>query len=90
MEQTTDFYNAKYLGSFPFHSETQNWQYGYYSMTVSQDNLLLSKTFARDSIDKSFATIGGLASFIYVIISLVIGNYQDFSFENALHNKLYT
>ena len=31
-----------------------------------------------------------MAGFIYALISLMIGSYQVFSFENGMHSKLYT
>ena len=31
-----------------------------------------------------------MAGFIYALIGLLIGSYQDFAFENTLHSKLYT
>ena len=31
-----------------------------------------------------------MAGFIYALIALCIGNYQDFAFENSLHRRLYT
>ena len=31
-----------------------------------------------------------MAVFIYAIISLVIGSYQAFSFQNGMQGKLYT
>ena len=31
-----------------------------------------------------------MAAFIWAIIYVLIGSYQNFSFESALHQKLYT
>ena len=34
--------------------------------------------------------IGGMAGFIYSLIYLAIGSYQEFSFESSMHKRLYT
>ena len=31
-----------------------------------------------------------MAAFVWAIIYVLIGSYQNFSFESALHQKLYT
>ena len=51
---------------------------------------MVSTTYTIQSFDQTFALIGGMAVFIYAIISLVIGSYQAFSFQNGMQGKLYT
>lgn len=73
-----------------FSDQTGDLHFGYFSIVVSQNNKITSIELINEAFDQVFATIGGMTAFLYALISIVIGTYQGFSFENALNTKLYT
>lgn len=64
--------------------------YGYLSIVVIQDNLKVKNIYTISAFDQVFASIGGMAGFIYAITQILIGTYQNFAFENSLLKRLYT
>ena len=51
---------------------------------------MISSEYTIQAFDQTFATIGGMAGFVYALIAFVIGSYQEFAFENSMNRSLYT
>ena len=55
-----------------------------------QDTKTLETDFRADTIIDNFSAIGGFFGFIYGLIYLVIGSYEEFAYESAIRRRIYT
>ena len=73
-------YEPSFIAQTAYYNELYDTSYGYLSISIIQDSKKIATTYTIQAFDQTFALIGGMAGFIYAIISLVIGSYQAFSF----------
>ena len=90
LSESYPLYSTDFLGLSLYYNSVQDPDYGYFTMNLVQDNKVLSTVYSNGSLGYILANIGGMAAFIFALIEVIIGGYQNFAFESALHSKLYS
>ena len=57
---------------------------------VYQNSKTLSQEYVLHTFGTSLSFIGGLSAFLWQVVSIVLGSYQTFKYEQNLMSKLYT
>ena len=64
--------------------------YGFYSLTLSQGEKVLSFTYIISGLGVILSDIGGLGTSIFGIFIFVLSSYQEFAYEKSIFKKLFT
>ena len=62
----------------------------FYKVCLIQNHEMLKTLVSSSTLVGNFSVIGGFFGFMYGVIYLIIGGFQEFAYENKLYRHLYT
>ena len=83
-------YTVEFLTQSSLQSKFENERDGFYQVALIQNNMMLKTVVSSGTLIGNFSVIGGLFGFMYGVIYLAIGGFQEFAYENKLYRHLYT
>ena len=89
-EVVLEAYTVEFLTQSSLQSRFEDERGGFYEVSLIQNNVMLKTVVRSGTLVGNFSVIGGFFGFMYGIIYLIIGGFQDFAYENKLYRQLYT